>query len=182
MADHSQRPLVNATFGASQTRPPSSTPFVQGKTPAAMLDFPQDKDDLPLVNDQAEDFVLPVLHTVRGEILRLVYSNPDNQYAVIRLRTDDLQDVTLVGVMPGVMEGQDIEAQGNWENHKDHGRQFRVATFRAVLPTTEDGIRRYLASGILPGIGEVYADKIVKKFGTDAIRVLDTCSDRLREI
>ena len=147
-----------------------------------MLDFPQDNDALPLVNDQAEDFVLPVLHTVRGEILRLVYSNPDNQYAVIRLRTDDLQDVTLVGIMPGVMEGQDIEAQGNWENHKDHGRQFRVATFRAVLPTTEDGIRRYLASGILPGIGEVYADKIVKKFGIDAIRVLDTCSDRLLEI
>ena len=77
-----------------------------------MLDFPQDNDALPLVNDQAEDFVLPVLHTVRGEILRLVYSNPDNQYAVIRLRTDDLQDVTLVGIMPGVMEGQDIEAQG----------------------------------------------------------------------
>ena len=147
-----------------------------------MTDFPQDKDALPLVNDQAEDFVLPVLHSVRGEILRLVYSNPDNQYAVVRLRTGDLLDVTLVGVMPGVMEGQDIEAQGHWENHKDHGRQFRVVTFHAVLPTTEDGIRRYLASGILPGIGDVYADKIVKKFGADAIRILDTCSDRLREI
>ena len=144
-----------------------------------MLDFPQDNDALPLVNDQAEDFVLPVLHTVRGEILRLVYSNPDNQYAVIRLRTDDLQDVTLVGIMPGVMEGQDIEAQGNWENHKDHGRQFRVATFRAVLPTTEDGIRRYLASGILPGIGESMPIKS-SKFGIDAIRALDPLGSAAR--
>ena len=147
-----------------------------------MTDFTPDNDALPLVNDQTEDFVLPVLHTVRGEVLRIVFCNPDNQYSVIRLRSDELQDVTLVGILPGVLEGQVIEAQGQWENHRDHGRQLKVVTFQAVLPSTADGIRRYLASGVLPGIGEVYADKIVQRFGTDAIRVLDTCSDRLREI
>jgi exodeoxyribonuclease V alpha subunit len=121
-------------------------------------------------------------HTVRGEVLRILFASPDGQYSVLKLLENGCQERTLVGPLTGLMEGQEIEAVGRWETHKDHGRQLRVREFRAVLPSTEEGIRRYLASGLIPGIGPKYAERIVDRFGTDTLRILDHYSDRLREV
>ncbi len=121
-------------------------------------------------------------HTVRGHVLRVVYASADGQYVVLRLRAADGAEHTLVGPMQGVMEGQDVEATGKWETHKEHGRQLRVHSFRAVLPSTEEGIRRYLASGLIPGIGPKFAGRIVEHFGTDTLEVLGKYSERLKDV
>ena len=121
-------------------------------------------------------------HTVRGEVLRVLFASADGQYTVLKLLENGCLERTLVGPLAGLMEGQEIEATGRWENHKDHGRQLRVREFRAVLPSTEEGIRRYLASGLIPGIGPKYAERIVEHFGTETLRILDNYSERLREV
>ncbi len=121
-------------------------------------------------------------HRLHGEVLRVVYKADNGEYAVIRLRDEKKIEHTLTGPLASVAEGQDIEAWGRWETHKEHGRQFRVQTCRAMPPTSEAGIRRYLASGILQGIGKVYADRIVDKFGERTLEVLDRYSARLNEV
>ena len=135
----------------------------------------------PEAVEEAQPFV-PVDYTVSGEVMRIVYSKPEDGYSVIRLRDHEKHELTLVGVMPNVMEGQEIEAVGRWEMHREHGRQFRVSSFRSLLPSSKEGIRRFLASGVLPGIGETYANRIVEHFGEDTIRILDGFSERLKEV
>lgn len=120
--------------------------------------------------------------TVCGEVLRIVYESDDGLYSVLRLLTEEHKEVTLVGPLGGVLEGQDIQAEGRWETHKEHGRQFRVKDFRAVLPTSKKGIERYLASGFIPGVGPKLAHKLVNHFGEDTLNVLDNYSARLHEI
>ena len=121
-------------------------------------------------------------HRVRGEILRVVFASADGAYAVLRLRDEHGHEITLVGPLGGIMEGQDIEAEGHWETHKDHGRQLRVDSYRAILPSTEEGTRRYLASGLIPGIGPKFAERIVEHFGPETLTVLDRYSSRLTEV
>ncbi|MCK5804890.1 MAG: ATP-dependent RecD-like DNA helicase, partial [Lentisphaeria bacterium] len=121
-------------------------------------------------------------HVVRGEVLRVVFSSKDGQYVVLRLIDHKGSEHTIVGPMGELLEGQEIEASGRWENHKEHGRQLRVESFKAVLPSSEEGIRRYLASGLIKGIGPKYAQRIVERFGTDTLEVLDKYSERLREV
>jgi exodeoxyribonuclease V alpha subunit len=121
-------------------------------------------------------------HTLRGEVLRVVFASDDGRYGVLRVLDDSGVEQTLVGPVAELLEGQDIEAEGHWETHKDHGRQFRVESFKAILPTSELGIRRYLGSGVIPGIGPTMADRIVEHFGTATLDVLDRSSKRLLEV
>lgn len=125
---------------------------------------------------------IPTQTSVRGEILRVVFAAEDGQYTVVRLLDEGGKEHTLVGPLSGVLEGQDIEATGTWENHREHGRQLRVRQFRALLPTSLRGIQRYLASGLIPGIGPKLAERIVDKFGTDSLEVMDKYSTRLKEV
>ena len=121
-------------------------------------------------------------HKLRGEVLRVVYTSDDGQYVVLRLIDDDYREHTLVGPLGGLLEGQDIEARGRWESHPQHGRQLRVTGLRAILPSSEAGIRRYLASGLIPGIGPKLAERIVDRFGVKTLDVLENTSARLREV
>jgi len=121
-------------------------------------------------------------HTLRGEVLRVVFCRDDGQWVVIKLLCPDGQEHTCVGPLAGLLEGQDIEATGRWETHREHGKQFRVSQFRAVLPTTEAGVRRYLASGLVYGIGPVLANRIVDRFGANTMEVLERASERLHEV
>ncbi|NMA42956.1 MAG: ATP-dependent RecD-like DNA helicase [Oligosphaeraceae bacterium] len=127
---------------------------------------------------------LPIEAQVRGEVLRVVFSNEQNSYAVLKMRGlgSSPPEFTMVGTLGGLQEGQEVEAQGRWELHPVHGRQFQVQSCQAVLPTSEAGIMRYLASGVLPGIGKVYAKRIVKKFGSETLKILDNYTSRLAEV
>ncbi|MFA4943621.1 MAG: ATP-dependent RecD-like DNA helicase [Lentisphaeria bacterium] len=121
-------------------------------------------------------------HQVRGEVLRIVFARDDGDYSVLRVLTPERREVTVVGPLGTVMEGQDIEAWGRWETHREHGRQLRVSRFKVLQPTTPEGIRRYLASGVLPGIGKVYAERIVAHFGERTLDILDNFPARLADV
>ncbi|MBI5690088.1 MAG: ATP-dependent RecD-like DNA helicase [Verrucomicrobia bacterium] len=129
--------------------------------------------------------------TLSGVIERIIFLNEENHYTIAELRPDapgrpdprnrpDL--ITIVGPLPGVECGETLHLTGEWTHHAQHGAQFRVTAFRSELPSSVYGIRKYLGSGLVPGIGKVYAHKIVDAFGTDTLRVLTEESGRLREI
>ncbi len=135
----------------------------------------------------------PPADTLTGVIERIIFLNEENHYTIAELRPDtppaprrdpkakpDL--VTIVGPLPGVECGETLHLTGEWTHHAQHGAQFRLATFRSELPSSVYGIRKYLGSGLVPGIGKVYANKIVDAFGTDTLRVLSEESGRLREV
>lgn len=133
-------------------------------------------------NDNSDARLSLTEHTLRGEVNRVVYENEETGYAVLRLIDGQGVEHTAVGVVPGAYEGQDVELKGGWERHKEHGRQFRVTSHRFTLPSTKDGIKRYLASGLVKGIGPKIAECIVNHFGERTLEIMDRYSVRLLEV
>jgi exodeoxyribonuclease V alpha subunit len=88
----------------------------------------------------------------------------------------------LTGQLPGVQCGETLRVVGEWTRHPQHGAQFKVTSFSSELPATVYGIRKFLGSGLVRGIGKVYANKIVDRFGADTLRVISEESARLREV
>ena len=117
-----------------------------------------------------------------GEVLSILFTSDSKEFAVLRLRDKAGSEHVLVGPMADAYEGQDIEAHGRWEEHKQYGKRFRVSHYRGLMPSTEEGIRRYLASGVVPGIGPKLADRIVDHFGADTLKVIEHYSARLTEV
>jgi exodeoxyribonuclease V alpha subunit len=119
-----------------------------------------------------------------GVLERIVFLNEENHYTIAELRPEgtDQAKVTIVGALPGVQCGETLELTGEWTSHRQHGRQFKVAGFVSRLPSSVYGIRKYLGSGLVSGIGQVYAHKIVDAFGADTFRVLSEESGRLRQV
>ncbi|MCM8534920.1 MAG: ATP-dependent RecD-like DNA helicase [Lentisphaeraceae bacterium] len=122
--------------------------------------------------------------TIRGEILKVVFCNPDTNYAILMLLTEDKKEICVVGsgTLVNVSPGELIEAQGNWTIHKDWGKQFKASRFKAILPTNNAGLVRYLSSGNFPGIGPKTAERIVDTFGSETIYILDNYTTRLSEV
>ena len=120
---------------------------------------------------------------IRGEILHLIFQSKDENYCVLRLRDEaDGREKIVVGPIAGVEPGQNIEATGQWEKHPEYGRQFRAKNFRPVLPTTVEGITRFLGSGGIPGIGAKTAKTIVDRFGKETLTILEKQPGRLTDI
>ena len=121
--------------------------------------------------------------TLAGVLERIVFLNEDNHYTIAEFRPENGEDkVTVVGALPGVQCGETLHLQGTWATHSQHGSQFKVEAFRSELPSSVYGIRKYLGSGLVPGVGKVYANKIVDAFGTDTFRVLSEESGKLRDV
>ena len=120
--------------------------------------------------------------TLSGQVDKVIFQNEENGFQVILVR--DPQGVChfACGNLAGVCAGQGVELKGHWENHPEHGRRFRAESCVFSLPVTLDGIEKFLASGVIKGIGEKYAKLIVKTFGTETIQVLDNASARLKEV
>ncbi|MFQ5459529.1 MAG: ATP-dependent RecD-like DNA helicase [Anaerolineae bacterium] len=107
----------------------------------------------------------------------------DDGFTVIRVTPDGgSATITVVGHLVGVQPGTPLEFVGRWVHHPRFGRQFRVSNFLEKMPVSEDGIRRYLASGALKGVGPATADRIVDRFGVETLRVLDEEPARLEEV
>lgn len=118
-----------------------------------------------------------------GVLERIIFSNEENHYTIAEFRAGDgSEKTTIVGTLPGVQCGETLHLEGEWTRHSQHGQQFKIKGFRSTLPSTVYGIRKYLGSGLVPGIGKVYANKIVDAFGTDTFRVLSEESGRLRSV
>jgi exodeoxyribonuclease V alpha subunit len=121
--------------------------------------------------------------TLKGYIDRITFHNPDNGYTVARLKVEgEREAVTLIGDMPFLGEGEHVEVSGAWETHAEFGRQLRVSAHTRAYPSTLEGIRRYLGSGLIKGIGRRTAERIVEKFGAATLEVLDEEPLRLLEV
>ncbi len=113
---------------------------------------------------------------------RITYYNEENGYSVIRLNVDARSNlVTVVGNLPEVQPGESLKLEGRWTAHPEYGRQFQAEWCKQVLPATVEGIKAYLGSGMIKGVGPVTAKRIVQRFGVDTLRVLDEEPARLRE-
>jgi exodeoxyribonuclease V alpha subunit len=120
---------------------------------------------------------------LKGILKRITFQNSDNYYTVARIEIRQANDlVTIVGNLAGVVEGETLELTGNWVSHQKYGDQFKIESFCVVLPATAEGIRKYLESGIIKGIGKDLACKIVKKFQENTFNIIENEPIRLKEI
>ena len=131
---------------------------------------------------------------ISGSVERITYYNAENGYSVIRLKPDTRgmlpfkyaggreSLITVVGNLPEVNPGEWLKLTGRWTSHAKHGRQFQAEHCEQSLPATTEGIKRYLGSGLIRGIGPVMAERIVDLFGDDTLEVIDDEPQRLREV
>lgn len=117
-----------------------------------------------------------------GYVEKIVFRNAENAYTVIELAADDGDECTLVGTFPVVGEGDYIEAEGTMKLHPVYGEQLSVLKYTVRMPEDAEGIRRYLASGTIKGVGEALAGRIVKRFGDDTLRVIEEEPERLAQV
>jgi exodeoxyribonuclease V alpha subunit len=121
--------------------------------------------------------------TLNATLLGVVYSSPGSTYVVGRFEVEgELFPIVATGDMYAPSAGDAYHLSGEWVQHPKYGRQFRFTSYEIAYPATREGIERYLASGLIRGIGPGTARKIVDAFGTDAMKVLNTDIDRLRDI
>ena len=121
--------------------------------------------------------------SLTGVLERIIFFNEENHYTIAELKPENGDGpVTIVGALPGVQCGETLQLTGEWTKHAQHGAQFKIVSHKSELPSSVYGIRKYLGSGLVPGIGKVYANKIVDKFGTDTFRVLSEESGKLRKV
>jgi exodeoxyribonuclease V alpha subunit len=121
--------------------------------------------------------------TLEGTIDRIVFSGGDGAFTVARLKLERGGDVvTLVGSLLGVPAGAALRVQGRYETTSRFGEQFRVTRYTEVAPATLDGIRRYLGSGLIKGIGPEFAGRIVERFGIETLEILDRDPGRISEV
>lgn len=119
---------------------------------------------------------------ISGIVRSVVYRNEANGYTVLRLETDDGALSVLVGFIPYAAPGERLEAVGKWTTHPAHGTQFKAESFERKMPENEAGTLEYLSSGVVAGIGPATARRIVGRFGTDAMEVLENEPHRLVDI
>ncbi|MCD6418560.1 ATP-dependent RecD-like DNA helicase [bacterium] len=123
------------------------------------------------------------LEHISGTIERVIFKNPENDFAVLQIIPDGaLLPAVVVGTIPDAQKGQSIDAWGRWKTHKKFGRQFEVENFKISVPKNKTGLEKYLSSDLVRGIGKVYAERIVKKFGEDTIDVIINHPQKLLEV
>ena len=125
----------------------------------------------------------PAREQLGGLVERVTFHSADTGFCVLRVKVRGQRDlVTLIGQAPLVSAGEAVQASGTWVNDRDHGLQFRAEFLQVSAPTTTEGIEKYLGSGMIRGIGPVYARKLVAAFGADVFDIIEQTPERLREI
>jgi exodeoxyribonuclease V alpha subunit len=122
------------------------------------------------------------LDTVEGTVDQVVFYNPENGYTVCRFIVESGDTLTIVGSFPPLSPGEMLKVKGRWELNPRFGRQFKVEHFTLTLPASAKGIEKFLASGLVRGIGPVLAARIVARFGVGTIELLTKGPDRLKEV
>ncbi len=118
-----------------------------------------------------------------GVVERITYYNAENGYTVLRLHARGYPDlVTVVGTLPEITPGESLRLQGQWITNAQYGKQFKAEKCEQVLPATIEGLKKYLGSGLIKGVGPVTANRIVKRFGLETLDVLDHSPERIREV
>lgn len=120
---------------------------------------------------------------IRGVVERITYQNPENGYTVLKCAVKNYSDlVTVVGNLLDVNVGSVLLVDGNWKIDSKYGRQFLAESWEETMPATVFGIEKYLGSGLIKGVGPKFAKRIVQKFGTETIEVIESDEKRLLEV
>lgn len=118
--------------------------------------------------------------TLQGTLERITYVNEENHYVVARLQVSGRRDLaTIVGNLPTVTPGETLKLTGEWIQHNRYGEQFKVEAFETISPATLTGIEKYLGSGLIKGIGPIFAKRLVEVFGIDTLRIIEEEPSRL---
>lgn len=118
---------------------------------------------------------------INGYVEHIIFQNDENGYTVMNLVAEG-EEITCVGLCKGLSQGENIEAQGEMVEHPTYGQQFKISSYRTVMPKDSVSMERYLGSGAVKGVGAALAARIVKKFGDDTFRIIEEEPERLAEI
>ena len=121
------------------------------------------------------------METIQGYVDHIIYRNTENGYTVLVLVCEE-EELTCVGIFSDIVEGENIEAKGEYTDHPVYGRQFKLSSFEEKAPEDEIAIERYLGSGAIRGIGLALAARIVRRFKKDTFRIIEEEPERLAEV
>ena len=120
---------------------------------------------------------------LRCVVEHITYQNPENGYSVLKVKVKDYADlVTLVGNLLDVVVGSVLLVEGQWKVDKKYGQQFLAETWEETMPATLYGIEKYLGSGLVKGVGPVFAQRIVRQFGLETINVIEDDINQLFQV
>ena len=115
-----------------------------------------------------------------GQIERITYTNDENGYTIARLKVYGQRDlITVVGYLMSPAPGEVLNLKGEWINHPKFGEQFKVTEYKTTVPATVFGIKKYLGSGLIKGLGPVIASRIVKIFGEKTLDIIENHIEKL---
>src|ERR1700722_13811382 len=118
-----------------------------------------------------------------GLVERVTFHNADSGFCVLRIKVRGHRElVTVLGAAPSITAGEYIQASGAWENHREHGLQFRAAVMHVTAPTSAEGMEKYLGSGLIKGIGPAFAQRLMKAFNEQVFEVIEEVPHRLLEV
>lgn len=118
----------------------------------------------------------------RGIVKKIIYQSPDKTFTVFDLQCDDGFSTIAVGNIPPIVEGEHVEIEGEWTKHRDYGMQIRVTSAKQLTPSTTGAIVVYLSSGLIRGVGESTARKLVEFFGDKTLEVIEKEPERLMDV
>lgn len=125
----------------------------------------------------------PTVEAITGLVERVTYHNQENGFCVLRVNVKGHKDlVTIVGNLSVISAGEFVQASGAWIHDRHHGVQFKAQFLKSTPPTSLDGIEKYLASGMIKGVGPVYAKKLVAAFGEAVFEIIEASPERLRDV
>ncbi|MDO4622220.1 MAG: ATP-dependent RecD-like DNA helicase [Eubacteriales bacterium] len=119
--------------------------------------------------------------TIEGYVEHIIYRNDENGYTVMQVEAQN-DDMTVVGVFPNINEGEYISAEGEYTFHATYGQQFKAAHAEVTVPRQKIALERYLGSGAIKGIGPTLAERIIRHFGDDTLRIMEEEPERLEEV
>ncbi|MDY0227057.1 MAG: ATP-dependent RecD-like DNA helicase [Desulfomicrobium apsheronum] len=123
------------------------------------------------------------MNTISGEVVTVVYHNPENGYVIARVDSpSEPGQINVVGLLGDVAPGESLRMSGEWVEHPKFGRQFKAETCEHLLPASINGIRRFLGSGAIKGIGEKTADRMISRFGSQILDIMDSDPEQLLEV
>ena len=122
------------------------------------------------------------MEEISGQITDIIFHNETNGYTICEFQTKELGDITIVGYLPFISVGESLKVYGKTVIHKEYGEQFKIETFEKIMPEGTEGLKLYLGSGLIKGIGMATANRIVEKFGEETIIILKTEPEKLAQL
>lgn len=136
-----------------------------------------------LKKEALSDITTTTVEAITGLVERVTYHNAENGFCVLRVNVRGHKDlVTIVGNLHMISAGEFVQASGSWIHDRQHGNQFKALFLKSTPPTSLEGIEKYLASGMIKGVGPIYAKKLIAAFGENVFEVIEASPERLRQV